>query len=246
MNVRTAEMATKVSGPAQPIDLSLTNIKFTATPYIHPQQVKESVNNQYKTLRNKEVLSKEEVEEFQRLIEFLSIESGEYEEGLFKWRKVKSRYRKQQIPKQPEKQIENLEDYLIDKEIAEFNNIGALGRKWVVNRLNEERIYKTPDHEIEKELQHHIQVLKEHLSLLNQQQTKEGWVNQLSELGITFKGDGIAARVAECFLEEDQTNWTTLSQLKNWIDKIIADIKEKGIVDSTFEGETFEQFYKQG
>lgn len=239
----TTETGTRASVHIQPIEVE--KVIFTSTPYASPQQRYQNMTQNYENLLNKEHLKKEDVEEFRSLVNVLTTEPDWYEEGLFKLRKLNNRYVKQNKKNVTKDQRETLEDYLINKKLMDFINIGSLGRSWVVARLVEEEIRGSSDEEVEKQVDEKITLLDEQLSLLKGHEKEEDFMKRLSALDITFDYDLSAGRVAEQLLLRDLTKVNTLSDLHRLVASVKNDIEEVGYVDSTFEERTFEQFHHQ-
>ncbi|MGP4060947.1 hypothetical protein [Halobacillus sp. H74] len=244
MTANTTKTGTIASVHTQPIDRNLKNITVTSTPYSNPQSLYSSMVESYKTLYNQENITTEELNEFRSMVERLAADSDKYAEGQFKLRKLKKKVKANQNQKVDQKP-ETLQDFLINQKIESFINIGSFGRKWVVERLVEEEIKSAPEHEIESQLNEKILLLKEHLFLMKEHDKAEGFMGRLSELDITFESDLLAGKVAEKLLLKDLSDVNTLSDLHRIIDAVRNEVEETGIVDSTFEERTFEQFHQQ-
>ncbi|SFK17988.1 hypothetical protein SAMN04487936_108153 [Halobacillus dabanensis] len=238
---RTTETGTRASVHIQPIKMK--KVTFTSTPFINPQQKYQTMKEQYKDLLNKNSLTKEDLDGFRSLVDGLAAETDWYEEGLFKLRKLNKKHRKLQ-KSETKSPHETLEDLLISQKLVDFINIGASGRGWVVARLDEEEIRNLTEEEVKKQVNEKITLLDEHLSLLKAHDRAEGFMSRLAELDISFESDLLAGKVAEQLLLEDLSKVNTLSDLHKLIASVKKDIEETGIVDSTFEEKTFEQFHQ--
>ncbi|WP_394218233.1 hypothetical protein [Halobacillus trueperi] len=237
----TTETGTRASVHIQPIEMK--KVTFTSTPYTTSQQRYQSMKDQYNTLLNKAPLDKEEVDEFRSMVNALITEPDQYEEGLFMLRKLQKQFRKQQQKHETKAQSETLEDFLINKKLMNFINIGALGRKWVEERLDEQVLRSSSEGEITKQVNKQITRLNDRISLIKKEDDKEVLMSQLSELDIVLDNDLLAGKVMERLLSEDISDVNTLSDLNKRIVTMKNDIEETGIVDSTFEEQSIEQLH---
>ncbi|WP_406944956.1 hypothetical protein ACJA3J_18665 [Halobacillus sp. SY10] len=237
----TTETGTRASVHIQPIEMK--KVTFTSTPYTTSQIRYQSMKNQYNFLLNKAPMDKEDVDEFRSMVNALITELDQYEEGLFMLRKIQKQLRKQQKKHETKAQSETLEDFLINKKLMNFINIGALGRKWVAGRLDEKKLRRSSEGEITEQVNKQITRLNDKISLIKKEDNKEILMSQLSELDIAFDNDLLAEKVMEGLLLEDLSDVNTLSDLNKRIVTMKNDIEEAGIVDSTFEEQSIEKLH---